>query len=354
MRKSNFIIVLLISLLYACTKENHVGTAILRLAIEKDSYTRANNDIELIDTANFILEIKKHNKTVYNDIYGRFPEKMTLEAGRYSISIKSSNNKAAAFSKPIYGDSQDIELNADEDLKITLSCRLINAAIKLKIAPSFLRDYPEGIISLESKYGKIKYNYRETRLAYFPAGRVDIFLLNNDKKTLLLSKILRERDVSLINISSKAQLNKYDNKAISLEIDTSKIWSSYNYVIGEKQKKDKGIKIDKAVNIAEARGLIGSKKIWVYGYIVGCLKTSHLISSEPFTSSSNIAIASRQNIEDKDDCIAVELRKKSLKSAINLEDNPYNLYKKIFIKGDIVESYYGTIGLKNCTEYRIE
>ena len=40
-----------------------------------------------------------------------------------------------------------------------------------------------------------------------------------------------------------------------------------------------------------------------------------------------------------------------VREALNLVDNPDLLGKKVTIRGDIVSSYYGLTGLKNCTEY---
>jgi hypothetical protein len=47
----------------------------------------------------------------------------------------------------------------------------------------------------------------------------------------------------------------------------------------------------------------------------------------------------------------VQLPAGDVREALNLADNPDLLGKKVSIRGDIVSSYYGLIGLKNCTEY---
>jgi hypothetical protein len=57
---------------------------------------------------------------------------------------------------------------------------------------------------------------------------------------------------------------------------------------------------------------------------------------------------------DKDACLSVQLPSGSLRNALNLVDNPDLLGRKICLKGDIVEAYYGIPGIKNLTEYELQ
>jgi hypothetical protein len=45
--------------------------------------------------------------------------------------------------------------------------------------------------------------------------------------------------------------------------------------------------------------------------------------------------------------MSVFLPSGKVRDALNLVDNPELLGKKVCLKGDIVESYYGLVGLKN-------
>ena len=50
----------------------------------------------------------------------------------------------------------------------------------------------------------------------------------------------------------------------------------------------------------------------------------------------------------------MELKKGQLRDALNLVDNPGLKGRKVFLKGDLVELYYGTAGLKNVSEFAVE
>jgi hypothetical protein len=54
---------------------------------------------------------------------------------------------------------------------------------------------------------------------------------------------------------------------------------------------------------------------------------------------------------DKDVCLSVQLSSGDLRDALNLVDNPQNLHRKVYLRGDIVDAYYGIPGIKNVSEY---
>ena len=86
----------------------------------------------------------------------------------------------------------------------------------------------------------------------------------------------------------------------------------------------------------------------------GDLTSASISFDEPFKSNANIAIASRASVSDKDACLSVQLLKGDVRDALNLVDNPELLGRKVYMKGDIVESYYGIPGIKNITDFVIQ
>ena len=52
--------------------------------------------------------------------------------------------------------------------------------------------------------------------------------------------------------------------------------------------------------------------------------------------------------------MSVQLLKGDIRDALNLVDNPELLGRKVYMKGDIVESYYGIPGIKNITDFVIQ
>jgi hypothetical protein len=99
---------------------------------------------------------------------------------------------------------------------------------------------------------------------------------------------------------------------------------------------------------------VGDKDVWVCGYIVGGDLTSASASfDEPFTSRTNILLGPKSSTVDKDACLSVQLPSGGLRDVLNLVDNPGLLGTKVYLKGDIVEAYYGIPGIKNISEYRL-
>lgn len=41
------------------------------------------------------------------------------------------------------------------------------------------------------------------------------------------------------------------------------------------------------------------------------------------------------------------------REALNLVDNPSNLGRRILLKGNVVEAYYGMPGIKNITDFEL-
>ena len=62
----------------------------------------------------------------------------------------------------------------------------------------------------------------------------------------------------------------------------------------------------------------------------------------------------RSSTSDKSACLSVQLPAGELRDDLNLVDNPGLLGRKVCLKGDIVESYYGIPGIKNISEYELQ
>jgi hypothetical protein len=96
----------------------------------------------------------------------------------------------------------------------------------------------------------------------------------------------------------------------------------------------------------------GEEDVWVSGYVVGGDLTSSSASFEaPFSSRTCLLLGPRSSTKERTSCISVQLPAGEVREALNLVDNPELLGRKIVVRGDIVDSYYGLTGLKNCSEY---
>lgn len=96
---------------------------------------------------------------------------------------------------------------------------------------------------------------------------------------------------------------------------------------------------------------------WVSGYIVGWVDGMTLESGATFSSSStsqtNVLIAATQGETDVNKCIPVQLPSGTVRTNVNLKDNPENFGKKLSVNASI-EKYFGVTGLKSATDYKLE
>ncbi len=346
----------------SCGKEPDTGKGegCIRICFSEDDYNRTRSAEELPDTSEFLLTVTDAGgKVIYDGKYGDSPEKMPVDAGTYNISVKSSEFSAPAFSKPQYGDDQCVVVPSGGSVTVHLNCVQMNSGIRLKIASGFLSAWPDGVLFLKSADGKLMYSYSEKRIAYFNPGKVSLVLSSGGTDRQLFTRTLEARQILVMSISvSAASASSGGN--ISIQVDTSRNWLNDSYRIGGSDGGgdtggNAGSSKATALNVQQAKSEIGAEDIWVYGYIVGGDMTSSSISFDiPFKSDTHIAIAGRTSVDDKELCLSVQLPKGSVRDALNLADNPDNLKRKVYLQGDIVESYYGIPGLKNITDFALE
>lgn len=320
-----------------------------------ESYEATKAAYELPDTNDFILEVKNSKGSViYKGKFGAAPEKIEAPAGTYTVNVISQEFSAPAFDRPQYGDSQTVKLAAGQSLKVDLICALLNSGMRLKIDSSFLTEYPQGLLHLKSTEGRLLYAYRETRVAYFNPGRVSLVFTNDGREKTLLTRSLQSRQVLTIKVSAAHQAAP-EPDGITLQVDTSKIWTSEDYCIGgDNPKGDQPVN---AYSVPEAKNNIDEEDVWVYGYIVGGDMTSSATGisfSAPFESRTHLAIAAKSSVTEKSSCLSVFLPDGDIREDLNLVDSPGNLGRQLFIRGDIVEKYYGVPGLKNVTEFQLK
>lgn len=303
------------------------------------------------DTSDFILKISDASgKVIYHGSYGDSPEAIMVKSGSYTVKAVSGNFDKPAFSSPQFGDEQCVVVPSGGVADVRLLCRQMNCGVRLDVDSGFLTAFPDGVLFLKSSQGKLMYGYSEKRTAYFSPGNVSLLLNSGGKDKVLMTRNMEAQQILVLRVSVAASSETAEAERISIAVDTSRIWLSDSFVIGGDGGKGSGVK--DALTVSQAMSAVGEEDVWVSGYIVGGDLTSSSASFEtPFSSRTCLLLGPRSSTRERASCISVQLPAGDVREALNLADNPDLLGKKVSIRGDIVSSYYGLIGLKNCTEY---
>lgn len=312
----------------------------------KTTVTKAGS---LPDTNSFILLVRSNTgETLYNGLYGSRPLEIGVPAGTYEVSVRSIEFEKPAFEMPQYGDSKIIVVSNGEKVSVAFLCKQLNSGMKFSFSENFLKKYNSGCILLEQEAGSLEYLFTENRTAYLKAGNVSICHKTASANVPLFSRTLGAGDIYNIALdASSAQ----SSSEFTIALDTTAVHINEKVVIGEEFNGADGSSAQKAVSVSQARNRIGDT-LWVWGYIVGGdMSSSAVTFVGPFTKDSHIAIAEKASEKSRDGCFSVELSKTAVKSALNLVSNPSNLGRKVFLKGVVVESYFGLNGLKKVSEY---
>ena len=320
---------------------------------------------EIPDTNDFILKVSDaKGKILYEGSYGDSPESLLVDAGSYTVAVHSIEFTTPGFSRPVYGDEQVVVVKAGATVTVRLNCTLENAGVRLQVAPDFLTSYPDGVLFLKSGETRLMYGYAEKRIAYFKPGPISLVLNDRGADEILLTRTLDARTILTLNISAPYG-GTAATSSITVAVDTAKIWNSESYVIGgggsgsgsgsggSGGDDDSGTDLDSAYSVAQAADHIGEDEIWVFGYIVGgdLSSAGTTVKTSKFTKATHLAIAARSSVTKKASCIAVELPKGPIRDALNLVDHPDLVGTRVYLKGSIVASYFGTTGLKAVSDY---
>ncbi len=311
--------------------------------------SRGGSPVKVPDTEDFLLSITDSGgKLIYSGRFGDAPEEIPVSKGCYTVSAMSCTFEEAAFDRPQYGDTEEVTVRSGENVCAQLLCSQTNCGITLLPDGRFRSAFPDGLFYLDGNGGTLMYDYGESRTAFFLPGKVDVSVSEDGEAQALFSRTLEAGQMLSVKISSS---EAGASGGISVQLDTSRLWISDSYVYGDKWSGE----ADDAMDVLEARENVGSSGVWVRGYIAGCATGIGKFAFEPpFSKETNILLGLRSLTSDGDYCLSVELKKESIRAALNLQGNPSLHRRLVYIKGDLVSSYYGIPGLKNVTEYQLK
>ena len=327
------------------------GDGRLRISFEPSYGKMSRSSGEIPDTSDFILTVRDSDgKVIYDGLYGDSPESIMVKAGSYTVSVISEKFEKPAFSSPQFGDEQCVLVPSGGVADVRLTCSQMNCGVRLDVGPGFLKAFPDGVLFLKSSQGRLMYGYSEKRIAYFHPGSVSLVLNSGEKDKILMTRNLEACQILVLGVSVASGTGASVTEHISVAVDTTRVWLSDSYVIGGDDGKGTGS--SDAMTVSQAMSAAGEEDVWVSGYVVGGDLTSSSASFEaPFSSRTCLLLGPRSSTKERTSCISVQLPAGEVREALNLVDNPELLGRKIVVRGDIVDSYYGLTGLKNCSEY---
>ncbi|MDE6199938.1 MAG: hypothetical protein K2G06_08880, partial [Muribaculaceae bacterium] len=95
-------------------------------------------------------------------------------------------------------------------------------------------------------------------------------------------------------------------------------------------------------------------------YIVGCVNTTETVFvcndqtaafEAPFESANNLLLAPTPDCTDYSRCISLQLPSGTVRSGLNLKDNPSNLGREVTVRG-YIDKYLGIPGMRSLTHYQ--
>ena len=332
-----------------------LGKGELRVSFANDAVTR--NISEIPDTGEFLITITdSKGGTVYSGKYDACPEVLEVPSGNYTVNVVSHEFGKPAFSSPQFGDEQCVNVPAGGVADVRLMCEQLNCGVRLKISPDFLTAYPGGVLFLKSSEGKLMYGYSEKRYAYFRPGNISLLLSDAGADEVLMTRNLQACHMLTLKVEVAQTVVPDEQKSpyakVSVAVDTTRTWLDDTYQIGGSSAA--GASSGEAMTVAQARSSAGAEGVWVSGYIVGGdLSSSSASFTSPFSSRTNVLIGPKSTTSDRNSCLSVQLPAGELREELNLVDNPSNHGRKVLLKGDLVEAYYGMPGIKNITDFEL-
>lgn len=319
---------------------------------------------EIPDTNSFILSIRDDGDgTVWTGLYADAPKELSLPSGEYTVEAVSRTFTGPVFDSPQYGDRQTVEIFPDRITAVHLSCAMFNSAVRLQFSEQFIADYPDGNMYVKSSAGTLMYAYGEKRTGYFYPGTIWVLFNRNGTSQTLATRELAPREILVLRIGSGSSVKDVDAMAerygdgISIEVDTSLTWTFENYYYGNPGDGGGNEDLSGAYSVGQARSKAasGEKGVWVYGYIAGGDLSSKSCSfSAPFKSNTNLVLAPDKNTASRESCLAVQLSQGDIRDALNLVDHPELLGRLVYLKGNLVEKYYGMPGMQGLSGYRLK
>lgn len=302
------------------------------------------NILIALDTNKFLLKIYSSDGVkIYDGKYAERPATMNMTKGTYDIELLSSKFTGPQFDSPVVGEKKTIVVGDAERIHISFNCRQINCGLRLTFDKGFIAKFPGTGVRITQNNKTENYRFSEKRYIYLNPTMFEVHAWSNGVDTLLLERSLAERQMMDLKLSYATGSGK--GVGVSYECDTTRQWLNGELNIGFTLPAG-------CLTIPEAQKRIGENNIMVFGYIYGGDPTTNSVRiAPPFTSRTSIVIAPNMKVRNRNSCIAVELPNGTVRDGLNLVVNPELIGSPVVVWGNVVDSYYGYVGLKSTKRY---
>jgi hypothetical protein len=303
------------------------------------------------DTNTFILTVTDlAGKVYYKGLYGERPQSMLLTEGTYSISLLSADYSVPAFDSPQWGVETQVDIVADETTRVQLECSQINCGLRIMYGSRYKELFGTSPVRIVQGDKSLDYPVGDSRYAFFPPGEVRFDIVTDTETKPIFKRTLRSGVNLTINLDASSDSGE---SAFSVVVDTQAVYETEDIVTDGTFFEEDGLTPKTAFSVEAAAQHVGDT-VWVWGYIVGgdCTKDDVNFFTDTIASTTHFAIASSLTASKRSECMAVELSKAAMKSALNLKDNPQLKYKKIYVRGKVANYQGSWPGVKNLSEYQ--
>lgn len=292
----------------------------------------------LIDQAGDTL----HRATV-GEIKG---SSLSLGPGTYSIVAYNESFTVPAFDKPYYYGSKDADVIAGESCKVELVCKQENTGVRVVFSQEFRQLHQEYHMNVSGTGGSLDYNGDTENLwGYFFPGQVQLALFTGSEEAGSVDRELQAKHMYSFLVERSGDSQENVEPVFTISVDTARTWVSY--IWDDPDMAGDGLTKETAYSVAAARTLKGEiPDVWICGYIVGYYSGPSTFLPGGTNCNTNLALADSKTETDKDMTLSVKLSSGTIRDELNLQDHSGNLYRKVWLKGKTIESYYGQPGLE--------
>jgi len=303
------------------------------------------------DTNSFILTVSDLLGTVYyKGPYGDRPDSIMLSEGTYNVSLISADYSVPAFDSPQWGTELQVDIVADEITKVLLECTQINCGVRIAYGSHYKDMFGTSPVRIVQGDNSLVYPVGEERYAYFPPGEARFDIVTDTEAKPIFKRTLRSGVNLTFNLDASSDMGE---SVFEVLVDTQAIYESEDIVTDGTFFEEDGLTPKTAFCIDSAARHVGDT-VWVWGYIVGgdCSSDKVNFFTDSIASTTNIAIAASLSASKRSECMAVELSKAAMRSALNLRDNPQLKHRKIYLRGKVANYQGSWPGIKNLSEYQ--